>query len=364
MSVQETDLDESFENIDREESDYSYIDKSKRKVYIEKIQFSIYESYLRFKKEEIILRPDYQQLDVWTSKKKSRLIESVLLNISIPIFYLAELKDEKKVVFDGQQRLIAFFDFLKDEGYPLEKLDILDELTGKAFKQLSPMLQRKFEDFPLTFFLIKKESHPDILFDVFRRVNDSGAKLNAQEFRNILFQGDRVELLKELAQVETFKQMIEKKLAAERLKDHEAALRFLAFHINGYEAYNGNLNSFLNSTIVQLEDKKSYDRLKTTFRTTMETILCVFGKDAFIKGNSQKQGINLSLFDILSYSFSKYDKSKILNLQESIKKKLNDLTDKKTDFYNAITFCTLTRDSVKTRFAIWLKAMEDCINKG
>ncbi len=358
----ETDSDNDLEESG---SNYSYIDKSQRKVSIGRDQFTIFESHRRYKRGDIDLQPDYQRKDVWTFKKKSRLIESVLLSIPIPMFYLAELENEKKEVVDGQQRLKAFFHFLDNE-YPLEKLDILDDLNGKKFMQLTPDLQRKLEDYQLSFFIIKKESHRDIRFDVFQRVNEGATKLSAQELRNGIYRGYRVELLKELAGDENFKKMVEKKLAVSRMKDHEAVLRFLAFYIKGYETYSGNLNSFLNDTLDQLpaaKDKVFYDRLKTSFRSTMDTIFQVFGPDAFIKGDAKKKKINLSLFDILCYSFEKIEKEKILAAKEQIKEKLDELIEKQDDFYYAITSNTLTKNSVKTRFEIWLKAMEDCINK-
>ena len=367
MQVEEITENERNSNNDEEESgsSYSHIEKSQRKVYIEKENYSIFESHRRYRRGEIDLQPPYQRKDVWTLKKKSRLIESVLLNIPIPVFYLAELADEKKEVVDGQQRLNAFFHFL-DNKYPLEKLDILEDLKGKTFNQLTPDLQRKLEDYQLFFFIIKKESHKDIRFDVFQRVNEGATKLSAQELRNGLYRGYRIELLKELAGDENFKKMVEKKLAVRRMKDHEAALRFIAFYIKGYETYSGNLNSFLNDTLDNLpaaENKEFYHRLKTAFRSTMETIFQVFGLDAFIKGDAQKKKINLSLFDILCYSFAKHDKEKILHAKNHIIKKLNELIEQQGDFYYAITSNTLTKNSVKIRFEKWLKAMEDSMIK-
>jgi len=368
MYEEEIVSNESESGNDQEESgsSYSHIEKSQRKVYIGRDQFTIFESHRRYKRNEIDLQPNYQRKDVWTSKKKSRLIESVLLNIPIPVFYLAEMEDENKEVVDGQQRLQAFFHFLDNE-YPLENLEILIDLNGNTFEKLPPDLRRKLEDYQLSFFIIKKESHPDIRFDVFQRVNEGATKLNAQELRKSMYRGYRIDLLNQLAEDENFKKMVEKKLAVKRMKDHEAVLRFLAFNIKGYETYNGNLNSFLNKTLdglTKTEDKEYTDRLKNTFRNTMETILLVFGPGAFIKGDAQKKKINLSLFDILCYSFATIEKEKILPAKEQIKKKLDELIDKKDDFFYAITSNTLTKSNVKTRFETWLKAMDDCIDKG
>lgn len=348
-------------------SDYSYIKKADRKIFIDKNQHSIFELHRHYMRGDIILRPYYQRKDVWTNTKKSRLIESVLLNIPIPVIYMAEREDGKKEVVDGQQRLSSFFDFLENK-YSLISLDIMDELNKKFFSDFEknyPDLQRKLEDCQLSIFVIKKESHKDIRFDVFQRVNEGAVKLNAQELRNVLYRGYRIELLKEMAKDEHFKKMTQNKLAISRLKDHEAVLRFLAFYIHGYQRYNGNLNSFLNSTLEGLQqDEKYVEQLKSIFSSTMELIFNVLGKDAFIKSDSSRKKINLSLFDILCCSFSQFDREKILNKKEKIKEQLDALIEEKGEFYYSITSNTLTKNSVKTRFGKWFQVMEDCVVGG
>ncbi len=54
----------------------------------------------------------FQRRFVWDNVKSSRLIESALLEIPLPMVYLAEEKDVKENVIDGQQRLTVFFSFL------------------------------------------------------------------------------------------------------------------------------------------------------------------------------------------------------------------------------------------------------------
>jgi hypothetical protein len=348
-------------------SDYSYIKKADRRVFIDKNQHSIFELHRHFTRGDIVLKPYYQRQDVWTYKKKSRLIESVLLTIPIPVIYMAEREDGKKEVVDGQQRLSSFFDFLENK-YSLISLEIMAELNKKFFRDFEkkyPDLQRKFEDCQLSIFVIKKESHKDIRFDVFQRVNEGATKLNAQELRNVLYRGYRIELLKEMAKDENFKKMIQNKLAISRLKDHEAVLRFLAFYIHGYQKYSGNLNSFLNSTLEKLpQDEKDVEQLKRIFSSAMKIIFKVLGKDAFIKGDSSKKKINLSLFDVLCWSFTQFDSDEILKKKEQIIEKFQALIEEKGKFYYSITANTLTKNSVKTRFGEWSQVMKDCVRGG
>jgi Protein of unknown function DUF262 len=65
----------------------------------------------RIDDRSLILHPKFQRASVWDEKRKSRLIESLLLNLPIPPCFLAEDEDGSRVVVDGQQRLIAIDDF-------------------------------------------------------------------------------------------------------------------------------------------------------------------------------------------------------------------------------------------------------------
>ena len=53
------------------------------------------------------LRPEYQRRSRWTTKQKSLLIESFLLNIPVPPIFLFEGDLARYEVMDGQQRLIS-----------------------------------------------------------------------------------------------------------------------------------------------------------------------------------------------------------------------------------------------------------------
>jgi len=346
-------------------SDYGYIEKSERKVFIERDQFSILKTKKKKKRGDIILKPVYQREIVWTPKKQSRLIESVMLNIPIPVIYLAELEDGKREVVDGQQRLHTFITFM-DNTFSLSGLTILDDLNSRTFNQLEedfPELQRKLEDYQLSFFIIKKESHEDIRFDIFQRVNEGATPLNAQELRNSIYRGPRIDLLKRMAENEHFKKLTENRLAFNRLKNHEAVLRFLAFYLNGYESYRGNLNTFLNNTLENLDmDAEKVKKLENLFSKTMENIYDVLGKDAFVKGDSTKKKVNLSIFDILSYSFAIFAEHKLFQMyMKKIKPAFDELYRVDSEFGNSITSNTLTRNNVRTRFEKWLTVMVECL---
>jgi Protein of unknown function DUF262 len=58
------------------------------------------------RESDIRLDPHYQRSYVWDNKKASLLIESILLNVPIPVIYVEEDENGRWNVVDGLQRLI------------------------------------------------------------------------------------------------------------------------------------------------------------------------------------------------------------------------------------------------------------------
>lgn len=78
------------------------------------------------------LTPEYQRNLVWDKKRKSALIESLLLRIPIPAFYLDEDGESNKSVIDGMQRLSTIHSYLNNE-FSLEKIQYLSHCEKKYF---------------------------------------------------------------------------------------------------------------------------------------------------------------------------------------------------------------------------------------
>lgn len=149
------------------------------------------------------LTPDFQRGLVWKTKQKSELIESILMGIPLPLIYVKE--DEKGVylIVDGKQRLSTLFSFINNE-FALDKLTILKDKNGSRFADLTPLEQNKIEDCSLTLHVIKAPTSDRVTFDLFDRVNRGGTRLNNQEMRNALYQGNATKLINRLAKKEVF----------------------------------------------------------------------------------------------------------------------------------------------------------------
>lgn len=149
-------------------------------------------------KGRIFLQPDFQRYSqVWDYKTASQLIESVLLNVPIPPIYVAEEDDGSWNIIDGLQRLTSFKNFYEGK-FKLRGLDSLKELNKQSYESLNQNAKSILDNGSLRIILITKESHPEMKYDVFMRLNRGSVKLTEQELRNCLYRGSLNDLIKDL----------------------------------------------------------------------------------------------------------------------------------------------------------------------
>lgn len=160
-------------------------------------------------REVLNLRPEYQRRLRWSSKKKSLLIESLLLNIPIPPVYFFENDLARYEVMDGQQRLNAIHEFMAND-FPLVGMDKMSFLNGRRYARLPPKVRRGLDRASVSAIVLLQETKSDradpylVRRYVFERLNTGGEKLNAQELRNSIYKGPFNELIVELARHPSF----------------------------------------------------------------------------------------------------------------------------------------------------------------
>lgn len=299
-------------NSEFDESDEVYPLNS---IRIEKGRMSLFEIKRQCEeRKQLVLDPEFQREYVWTQKQKSELIESILMGIPIPIVYLFQTKDASIQVVDGRQRIGAIIDFMNNK-FGLSELKIMKNIKkGTKFKNLEPIQQRKIEDYQIDTYLIQPPTPEKVKFDIFDRVNRGGTKLNNQEMRNALYQGQATRLLKELSELESFKQATGNSIEPKKMKDRYIILRFISFYLYFSKQlddikYKGNIDDFLAEVMQYLNkaDFKLIAELKNLFNKTMEFAYKNFGNDIFRfsnEGYSNKRPINMALFECLSYAFA------------------------------------------------------------
>lgn len=201
-------------------------------IRIEKGRMSLYEIKRQYEeRKQLVLDPEFQREYVWTQEQKSELIESILMGIPIPIVYLFQTRDARIQVVDGRQRISAVIDFMNNK-FGLTELKIMKNIKkGTKFKDLEPIQQRKIEDYQIDTYLIQPPTPERIKFDIFDRVNRGGTRLNNQEMRNALYQGQATKLIKELSELDSFKKATDNSVKSKQMKDRYIILRFISFYL-------------------------------------------------------------------------------------------------------------------------------------
>jgi len=353
------------------------IEVGQRKIIWQAKDFSIRE-FLTMKIEgDLTLQPQYQRNFVATDLIASRLIESILLDVPIPVVYFAEEHDGKYSVIDGQQRLTSFLSYLEghfpdNRPFKLSGLKVLPELNRKLFTDLNDESQKKIKNTTIHSIIIKKESNPDIKFEIFERLNTGSTKLNEDEIRNTVYRGSYIDLLAELSENSIFHSLVKKDNFKNRMIYRGMILRFFALSEKSYLNYKASMKQFANKELrdnrnITLDKIKEY---KNRFEHSLDLVKIVFGENAFrryIPGNEDEQGkwastqINMALYDIQMVGFVNYTKNEILSKADAIREELLTLMTTNLTFQNLIGYKTSNTDNVKKRFRIYMDMLERVI---
>lgn len=268
------------------------------------------------------LAPDFQRGRVWKHVQKSRLIESVLLQIPLPAFYFAEDTDGSMRVVDGLQRLSTINDFVRggeESGFVLKGLEYLKgTVEGKRFDDLPAPWKRRINNAQIMTHVIDPTTPPDVMYDIFKRINTGGTPLNAQEIRHCMSKDRSRSILKRMTFTEEFNAATNGLGGHTRMNDREMALRFAAFWLHGPAGYLafGSMDSFLQRTTMMLDnpnevDDAAVERLQAVFRRAMENAVVVFGDHAFRKWpegpDFGKYPINRALFETWAIALGDFE---------------------------------------------------------
>ena len=315
----------------------------------------------RIKRNRFFMAPDFQRDFVWEPARQSKLIESCIMRIPLPVLYVAEGTDGRIVVVDGLQRLTTFVRFINDElkltglgeGHPLE---------GKRYSQLPVNLQERVEDTQLTLYILDKSAPQRAKLDIFERVN-SGSVLTRQQMRNALYNGPGTQWLFRMARQSAFLDATGGSLNDKTMRDREAVNRFAAFHTLGPDAYDsGDMDDFLAQAIELLnaKDEGWLKRLGSRFRLSMRNNHALFDRHAFRKSLAWEQDrrslINISLFDVMSTLLSVTPKSVVVDNAHEIGELVIDLVND-ASYAHAITYSTNSTNQVKARFRMTKEAL-------
>lgn len=382
MKTVEHDQELEFDNDLEEEVEDIELETAGRKIYTDKGDPDINGLHSKFKKGKLILQPDFQRQVVWDKKKASRLIESVLIDVPLPTVYLAEEQDGKVSVIDGQQRLTAFFSYI-DGIWPTDKTDfkltglqVYKDLNKKLYKELNDEIQDKIKDATIRTITFKKDSDPNLKFEIFERLNTGSVPLNDQELRNCVYRGPYMSLLRELSLDTDFTYLLGLSKPDSRMKDAELVLRFCSFYHSTFLKYKPPMRKYLNDDMERFKNLSDKDKveLKTAFKSAVQNVRSLLDKNAFKRfykgdiknpdGHWEPTKFNASLYDILMNTLSMVDRNLVYQNLDSIREAFIDLMVNDQEFIDAIELSTSSLQAINKRFDKWRSALQQVIGVG
>lgn len=348
------------------------IPKAVRKISTQAYDKSVSDLIRMIEDKDINLNPEYQRNYIWDNKKASLLIESIILNVPIPVIYVSQEEDDSWTVIDGLQRLYSLKRFF-DRDFKLSGLEILNDLNKSDAKSLNPKALRILKNGLLRIIVISHDSNEEIKYDVFMRLNRGSVKLNEQELRNCLYRGKFNELLKELSENRQFLNLLKLNEPHIRMMDCELILRYIALS-NTWDIndefilnYTGRMKNFLNEYMLRNQNptKAELEEFKKDFTDTVDKVSVVFGDNAFRRINDDgeyESTLNRSIMDVLMISFKYFSLSKLETKQVKIVHRFKYLITKDQAFKDSITIGTSDKKVISYRLNRWFSELEPIIN--
>ena len=319
--------------------------------------------------KDIRLDPDYQRNYVWDNKKSSLLIESIILNVPIPVIYVSQEQDDTWSVIDGLQRLYSLKRFFEGK-FKLSGLEILSELNKHDINSLNPKALRLLKNGLLRVIMITHDSNEEIKYDVFMRLNTGSVHLNEQELRNCLYRGNLNKLLKELTNNVQWQTLLGLKAPHKRMADRELILRFLAIY-HGWNienkqlvGYKGRMKVFLNEFMSKNHNTNTQN-LENWKQLFNEKIISVYGEDAFRRTNrkgSRENSINRAIIDILMLSSTQHSKDVLLQYKGQLNNRFLDLILEDDIFNNSLKIGTSDSKVITYRLTQWCSEVNNIVS--
>lgn len=341
----------------------SELESARNSFKTQKMSMSIGELCSLFKKQDLILNPNFQRVFRWNEEQQSRLIESILLGIPLPPIFIAQQKDSKWTVVDGLQRLSTIFkiegllqsddqdsiqhvlsvhhQILKDSSTEEDEEedlfnDIEDEveevldtkvdsnaiLRFSGLKKLTELNDLTWKDLSLdhrrsvrrSFFEINimyLESNTKAQYELFQRLNTGGSSLTPQEVRNCIIIMNNVEIFNAMNQFRLHENFVKiTALSQKQMQeayDMELINRFILSLNHKYinfknYSYDTKIGDFIDDETINILDANRIEinEIIELLGNTIDFLYNHLGNDAFRRYYPEKQKFSGS-FNLSAY---------------------------------------------------------------
>lgn len=320
--------------------------------------------------------------NLWTIEQQSRLIESLMLKIPLPLFYVSIDKEEHWFIVDGLQRISAIRNYIIDGKFKLTGLEFLrNDCEGLFYKDIPTKYKKRIKETQLQFATINATTPPGVQRTIFKRLNTGGLPLSAQEIRHALYYGNSASFLEKLSIADIFIRATTGSINDSRMAARELILRFVAFLIRGVKSYprNDDMDNFLSETMQFMNampnlskpelQKMFYelpehldcqysnlDDIKSKFVLAMKRACILFERHAFRKSTpfqSYRTPINKALFDTIAVILAEMPEDAFVLLsrrKEEMWKELDKLFNQDPAFVFLMSRDSLKYQSISRRF--------------
>jgi len=297
------------------------IDEKIGEVRTESLDLSFGEIVNLHAANELIIQPEYQRLFRWSDVKKSRLIESILLELPIPQIFVIENSDGVLELIDGLQRVSSVIQFIDasalkgEEPLPplqLQGCDLIKDLNDKIFNNLSLTLKLRIKRSSIRTVIIKRQSKSFLRYEMFKRLNTGGESLEPQEIRNCSARMvgnkgiDFYEFLKQKAINSDFLKCIESLPEESKNKkgDEELVLRFFAAK-NAQDMFRSSVTDWLDlymESILLEQVNFDYDVEGKNFDRLFNYLGNILGDNAFViyKGEQPQRNLKPAYYEAIT----------------------------------------------------------------
>lgn len=310
----------------------------------------------KFDEGMLDLTPDFQRdPGSWSKRKRSALIESIIMSVPLPAMYVQETEDGRWVLVDGLQRISTLAWYCR--GYDPEehvktgdmcftpktpkmsKTKVLSSLRGMRFDELPKPLRDKILDTELSVHVIGSSTPDELKFHTFERINTGGKRLTGQEIRTALCQGPSVPFLRDLGAAPEFRDATGGKAKSRGQRDMETALRAISMVLpeNGVEDYQSSMTKWLMASMRKLNEMSDgqLKSIRKSFLAACDALANVYQGDA--PGKPGKKSLSKPLFEALLANF--------IQLGQAQRDRFSDFNDLGATFRDQIKLDMSKEDS-------------------
>lgn len=313
-------------------------DSTKINISIKPLVIDLLVKRLKSNPPRINLYTEFQRLgNLWKPTEQSRLIESMLIRIPLPIFFFDGTDDDQWEVVDGLQRLWVLKNFVIDKTLTLQNLEYLIQYNNYSFDDLPLFMQSRIEETTITAHIINPGTPREVKYNIFKRINTGGLALNRQEIRHALNPGIPAEFVKELADLEEFKSILNNTVNVARMEDQELITLFIGLYdeINNKKTGEGDLQDFLDLVIpnIYTMEVEYLEKIRKDFNKAIVYAKKIFGLFPFRSEFTKNAAIVKTYFAVWTVALSSLSESELeftLQNKEIVIKDINTFHTFKT----------------------------------